>query len=99
MRHIFNAVVNQKENNETWVAAINAMSGVYDELENQILYNAGDQKKTLSFHNLMKAQGEESWIQIVKHHKEQGAYPEKEEMQQLPQKAKILREWSRLEIH
>ena len=45
------------------------MSSVYDELENYILYNAGDQKKTPPL-DLMKAYFEKSWIQIVKLHKE-----------------------------
>ena len=45
VRHVFDTVVNQQENNETWVAAINVMNSVYDKLENPILYNVGDNKK------------------------------------------------------
>lgn len=30
VRHVFNAIVNQKENNKTWVTAINVMSNVFD---------------------------------------------------------------------
>ena len=45
VRHVFDTVVNQQENNETWVAAINVMNSVYDKLENPMLYNVGDNKK------------------------------------------------------
>lgn len=81
MRHVFDAVVNHEENNETCVTVINVMNSVYDELENQIFLNSGHQKKTLSSDNLTKAQGEEIWIQIVKHRREQGAYSKKVNMQ------------------
>ena len=74
MRHVFDAVVNHEENNETCVTAINVMNSVYDELANQTLINCGHQKKTLSSDNLTKAQDEEIWIQIVKHRIEQGTY-------------------------
>ena len=60
MRHVFDAVVNHEENNETCVTVINVMNSVYDELENQIFLNSGHQKKTLSSDNLTKAQGEAS---------------------------------------
>ena len=70
MRHVFDAIVNDEENNETCVTVINVMNRVYDKLENQILIDSGDKKKTLSSNRLTKAQGEEIWIQIVKHRKE-----------------------------
>ena len=70
VRHVFDAIVNDEENNETCVTVINVMNRVCDKLENQILIDSGDKKKTLSSNRLTKAQGEEIWIQIVKHRKE-----------------------------
>ena len=71
IKNAFDAVVNQqdKDNGETWVAAINTISMAYDQLENQILYKGGNQSKPLSSQEIAQAQSEEKWIKWVKDQK------------------------------
>ena len=52
----FDAVINQVGNNETWVAAVNTINTVFSDIENQILYDLGDQKRTLASQDLAKYQ-------------------------------------------
>ena len=55
----FDAVINQVGNNETWVAAVNTINTVFIDIENQILYDVGDQKTTLVSLDLAKYWAEE----------------------------------------
>ena len=65
VKSAFDAVVNQVENNETWVAAVNTINIVFRDIDNQILYYVGDQKATLASQNLAKNQAEKKWIQLI----------------------------------
>ena len=47
VKHVFDAIVNQHRNEETWIASINTISTAYTEIENQILYNAWDKQKVM----------------------------------------------------
>ena len=84
VKSAFDTVVNQVENNETWVAAVNTINTFFSDIENQILYDVGDQKTTLASQDLAKYQAEEKWIQLVIQFKKKGEYPDKSSYKQLP---------------
>ena len=65
VKSAFDAVVNQVGNDETWVAAVNTINTVFNDIENEILYEVGDQKTTLASQDLVKYQTEEKWIHLV----------------------------------
>ena len=48
VKSVFDAVVNQVGNNETWVAAVNTTNTVFNDTENEILYDVEDLKITLA---------------------------------------------------
>ena len=48
IKSAFDEVVNQVGNNETWVAAVNTINTVFSDIENQILYDVGNQKNLAS---------------------------------------------------
>ena len=94
VKSAFDAVVNQVGNNETWVAVVNTINTVFNDIENEILYDVGDQKTTLAAQDLAKYQAEEKWIYLVVQFKKKGEYPDKHTYKQLSRESKILlREW------
>ena len=86
----FDAVVNQVGNDETWIAAVNTINSVFNDIENEILYDVGDQKTTLAPQDLAKYQAEEKWIHLAIQFKKKGEYPDKHAYKQLPREPKIL---------
>ena len=100
VRTMFDAVVNQKENNETWIAAINTISTTFDDIENEILYDAGDKPRTISWNDIVLAQKEEQCIKTVINYKLKGECPEEKDRKQLsPAVKRLLREWNKLEVY
>ena len=99
VKSAFDPVVNQVGNNETWVAPVNTINAVFSDIENQILYDVGDQKTTLASQDLVKYQAEEKWIQVIQFKKKR-EYPDKHAYKQLPRESKILlQEWDNLQVH
>ena len=100
IKSAFDAVVNQVGNNKTWIAAVNAINTVFSDIENQILYDVGDQKTTLAYQDLAKYQKEERWIHLAIQFKKKEKYPDKHAYKQWPRESKILlREWDNLQVH
>ena len=99
VKSAFDAVVNQVGNDETWVAAVNTINTVFNDIENEIMYEVGDQKTTLASQDLVKYQTEEKWIHLVIQFKKKGEYPDKHAYKQSPRESKILlREWDNLQV-
>ena len=87
-------------NNETRVPAVNTINTVFNDIENQILYDVGDHKTPLASQDLAKYQAEEKWTQLVIQFKKKGEHPDKSAYKRLPRESKILlREWDNLQVH
>ena len=61
----FDGTINQSENNETWIALVNQIN-VKDEVENQLLYEAGEKTRTFTNEDILQAQDKENWIKRLK---------------------------------
>ena len=66
VKSIFDDAVNQKHDNETWVAAVNVASNSFDDIQTEILYGEGNNKYLISKDDIVKVQEEENWIKTLK---------------------------------
>ena len=91
----FDSVLNQKDNDETWIAAINSISTTFNEIQNQILYDAGDNPKQIEWADIVAAQHRDESIKMVIDCKISGSKPINHTSVDVK---RLLREWERLEV-
>ena len=65
VRSIFGAI-NQQNDNETWIPAVNVTSNSFDDIQTEILHGEGKNKCSISIDDIVKAQEDENWIKTVK---------------------------------
>ena len=70
------------------IAAVNTINTIFNDIENQIIYDVGNQKTNLASEDIAKYQAEEKWIQLVIKFKKSGEYPNKYTYQEFPRESK-----------
>ena len=66
VKSIFDGAINKQHDGETWIAAVNVASNSFDDIETEILYGEGNNKRSISKDDIVKNQEEEDWIKTVR---------------------------------
>ena len=88
VKSAFDTIINQVGDNKTLIAAVNTINTIFNDIENQIIYDVPNQKTTLASQDIAKYQAEEKWIQLLIKFKKSGEHPDKHTYQEFPRESK-----------
>ena len=56
VKSLFDGVIIQSKDEETWIPLVNTTSTTFDEMENEIIYKAGCKEQTINRNDILRAQ-------------------------------------------
>ena len=71
IKSIFDAAINEQNNNESWILTVNVLSTSYNDIQAQILCKGSDAAaSSFTRDNIRKVQDPEDWLKEIKDVKE-----------------------------
>ena len=99
VRAIFDGAVNQNKDGESWIAAVNSISTTIEEMESQLLYEAGSNPCFVSIRDIAREQQKEYWIRRVVDIKKSNLPPEEHTKMKEPREVRsALRDIENFEV-
>ena len=100
VKSLFDGVIIQSKDEETWIPLVNTTSTTFDEMENEIIYKAGCKEQTINRNDILRAQMKDPTIRGMTElkHKNIDQLSNEEKRKELAEVKTLLKHWDKCNV-